>query len=151
VQAEWPAIQKAQLMRNPLIHANMLAFRGTLALNVARHGGPDAPALRELAGKDARAIVGLHVPSLVGFSHLIRARLAYDDANVEQTATLVRAGMIAFEQERLPLCAASMRRRLGHLLGGDEGAALVAQADNVLREMGAADPEATTRLFTFGD
>jgi hypothetical protein len=46
--------------------------------------------------------------------------------------------------------AAAARRRLGQLIGGEEGADLEARAANALRAMGAVDIEATTRMFTFG-
>jgi len=42
---------------------------------------------------------------------------------------------------RLPVYAVCARRGLGTLLGGDEGAALVTEADHFLRERGVVDPE----------
>ena len=150
MQAQWPAMQRAQLWRNPLIHASLRALRGSLALNVARRGGAATRVLRELARREARAIERIGVPQLLGFSCLLRAGLAYDDANLEQAVSLLQAGIRAFEQQRIPTYAAGMRRRLGQLLGGGEGVALVAQADEALRAMGTVDLEATTRLFTLG-
>jgi hypothetical protein len=43
--------------------------------------------------------------------------------------------------ERLPVYNVYARRALGSLLGGDEGAGLVAAADGFLRERGVVDPE----------
>jgi hypothetical protein len=41
---------------------------------------------------------------------------------------------------RFPIYTVYARRRLGELLGGDEGAALIARADAFLVERGVVDP-----------
>lgn len=82
---------------------------------------------------------------LVG-SQILHARLAFDEGQREQAIDYLRA---ALSVKGLTFRAAA-RRRLGQLLGGDEGAALVAEADAALRGMGAVDLEATTRVLTSG-
>ncbi len=150
LQADWPEMKEALLLHSPGMRAAVLDVRGSLALNVARLGGRGAGALRNLAQRDARAITRQGAPTSMPPSYLLRAGLAYDAGKIEQAVSLLRAGMNECDEKRALTFAAGMRRRLGQLLGGDEGAALVAQADAALLAMGAVDLEATTRLFTYG-
>ncbi len=62
--------------------------------------------------------------------------------NTEAAVAMLRA-LVADESasERLPVYAVCARRGLGALLGGDEGAALVREADRFLKTHGVVDPE----------
>jgi hypothetical protein len=49
-----------------------------------------------------------------------------------------------------PLLTNLRRRRLGELLGGDEGTALISEADAFLRAGGVVDPARYTAAYTPG-
>jgi hypothetical protein len=59
-----------------------------------------------------------------------------------EAAVRTLGALLADDQatERLPVYAVCARRGLGTLLGGEEGAALVAEADGYLRDRGVVDP-----------
>ena len=50
----------------------------------------------------------------------------------------------------MALVESSARRRLGQLVGGDEGADLVREAEGWMRSQGVANPARTTELFAPG-
>ena len=66
------------------------------------------------------------------------ARLKGDD--VSAAALLGEAGAISAEHD-MPFCAAVAARRRGQLIGGDEGEALVKQAEESMRGDGVVNPE----------
>ena len=118
--------------------------------DLAKRGGVDARELRARAHTDARALARVRVPYALGVSQLLHAGLAVAENRGERAATLLRAAVLQLEQRGGPSYAAAAQRRLGQLIGGEQGAALEAQAADALRAMGAVDIEATTRMFTFG-
>ena len=67
-----------------------------------------------------------------------------------QAATLLRGAVAASEQASLAMCAAAARRRLGVLLGGDEGQALVRAADARMLREGILDARRMTDLMAPG-
>jgi hypothetical protein len=70
-----------------------------------------------------------------------------DDARAIQRLI---AALTRFETAQLGAYAAAARRRYGQLLGGTEGAALVAAADTWLRAAGVADPARLTAVLAPG-
>jgi predicted Ser/Thr protein kinase len=147
LQGDWPAMEKALLLRRPDRRARLRAWRGGSALGVARLDNVDAPACRVLALGEARALARIRHPLAPAFSRTLQAGLALDEGNRAQAALHLRAALKSYEAIAVRPSIAAVQRRLGHLLGGDEGTALVAQADAALRAMGAVDLEATTRLL----
>jgi hypothetical protein len=75
------------------------------------------------------------------------ARLEGDDA---RTVELLRTALAGFQVADMGLYAAITRRRLGALLGGDEGAALTRAGDENMRAQGIVDVEAMTRMLAPG-
>jgi hypothetical protein len=61
---------------------------------------------------------------------LIRAALAAERDDRLAAVTILRQAVSSFEALDMHLHAAAARRRLGQLLPGDQGRALVAQADS---------------------
>jgi hypothetical protein len=150
LRQDWMAMEKAQFLTNPMARAPVRAFRAAHALGAARLDTASAPALRALARSDARLAARIRMPFAAGASQVLNAGLALDEGRPVQAVTHLRAAIAVFEPAGLLTFAMAARRRLGQLLRGDEGAALVAQADAALRAMGAVDLEATTRLFAMG-
>ncbi len=81
---------------------------------------------------------------------LVRAGVEYqvgDDSAA--AATLVDAANVSTEHD-LEHMAVVARRRRGQIIGGDEGAGLVAEADNWWRNEGGVDPERLTQFVAPG-
>ena len=83
------------------------------------------------------------------FAALLRAALAHQQKNAETAASQLRAAIEAAEAD-MPLHSACARRCLGAIVGGDEGGALVSQADASMNAQGIVCPERFVRLIAPG-
>jgi hypothetical protein len=144
ITARWPAVEKALLLRIQALKLTLLQLRAFAAVAAAREGGGADP-LRA-AEKDARAIERERMPWSDPYVPLIRAAVAAvrGDADAAR-AELARAPEL-FDAADMKLWAAASRRRLGVMIGGDEGATLVAEADAFMRGQGIASPERWTAM-----
>jgi hypothetical protein len=97
----------------------------------------EARRLLRFAGKSPPGTVG--VPSAV--------LLACLDGDRERAISVLRESIPALD---VPLIQQLRRRRLGELLGGDEGAALIGEADAFLRAGGVIDPARYTAACMAG-
>jgi hypothetical protein len=140
LHADIPALMEAHAP-SPVMLEMLRALRAGLALSAARERGADIRALRAAARSDASALARIRTRSARRHCRLIDAGLGIDEGRSQQAIAHLRAA-----GTKNP----GVQRRLGQLLGGDEGVMLVAQADVALRAMGAVDLEATTRLFVLG-
>jgi hypothetical protein len=150
LQADWPAFERAGFVRIPSVHTAFRLYRGASALAVARLGGEDAAKLRALASDETRVLGKLRAPFARPFARLLEALSALDVGRREQAIGHLRDALPAFEAVGMLAFAVAVRRRLGQLLGAEEGAACVAQAERAARAMGVVDVEAMTRLLMFG-
>lgn len=107
---------------------------------------------RQLKSGPERGRLLDHAAASLRFCHSKRLAAAWSSplepavealrGNTEAAVRTLRALLADDEAtERLPVYAVCARRGLGTLLGGDEGAALVAEADGFLRDRGVVDPE----------
>lgn len=64
--------------------------------------------------------------------------------------THLEAAIAGFDASEVALSAAAARRRLGEVLGGDEGRALVRTADEAMARLGATRPDRMAALFAPG-
>jgi len=71
---------------------------------------------------------------------LLRSGAEALEDNASAAAETLRKAAAAADQAEMRLCAAAARRRLGGILGGDEGAELVAQADKWMKSEGILNP-----------
>jgi hypothetical protein len=150
LQASWPDLEEARLLRSPARQITFRGFRASLALGLIRMGGADAPVLRALARDDARVLARLRLPLATAISQIIDAGLATDGGHMDRAVGHLRGALTMIDAAEMLPSGQAVRRGLGQLLGGEEGAMLVSQAESALRAMGAVDLEATTRLFAFG-
>jgi hypothetical protein len=150
LQSEQPALEKDGFLRVPFIHAAFRFYRGGSALAVARQRGTNAAKLHAIARNDARTLLEIRAPFARPFGHTLNAWLALDDSDPERAVAHLRTAILAFEAIGVLTYAAALRRSLGRVIGGDEGATLVVQAEQAARTMGVADFDAMTRGFMFG-
>lgn len=85
---------------------------------------------RALARKMARRLVKepSGYPAVWGW--LLEAALTFQDGKVELAAGLLHRAIDLADDRQMALCAAAARRRLGEVIGGDEGRRIAAQADD---------------------
>lgn len=89
-------------------------------------------------------------PWIEPLADLIDAGLAAVRSAEPEAERLLRDAASRFDAADMPLHAAVARRRLGQLLGGDEGRRLVAEAEAWMTEQGVRDPDRMTGLFAPG-
>jgi tetratricopeptide (TPR) repeat protein len=81
---------------------------------------------------------------------LLRAALAAGAGQPDHAVVLLREAIELAHKGDMALCVALARHRLGTLLGGDEGRALIAQAEHWMFSQGIVQPERVMRLFAPG-
>ena len=147
MRADWPAIEAAQLLRAPLLRYMLLGRRTRAAFLASARDAADAPALRAKMRSDVRELERARLSIRIGTFHLLSAMLALREQRFEAAAALLRAAASECERTGWHPQAAVARRRLGTLVGGEEGAALRAQADAALQAMGVVELDAALRVL----
>ena len=139
--ARWPAMKAAQILRISLIHDEALHLRARLAIAAARAGGPERDARWREAARDAARVARAHEPPIAALGELALAAVDHHRGDDARAATRLRAAAAAFAQADMATYAAAARAALGRVLGGDEGAGLIAAAEAALRAQTVAEPE----------
>jgi hypothetical protein len=99
------------------------------------------------AERDLRALARERAPWVDAFAHRIRAGIQMVRGNRGAAAASLQSAIPGLEGAGMSLQAAAVRRRLGALIGGDQGKELTAAADLLMRERSIADPESLTRMY----
>jgi tetratricopeptide (TPR) repeat protein len=147
----WPALRKAFLLDYQVGRVGCLELRGRAAVAAARRAPPArARSLLRAAERDARAVAREGSPTAGPLATVIDAAVQHQRGDAEAAVRSLRQAAAGFEASSLALHAAVARRRLGELLGGDEGAALVAAADAWMRTEAIADPARLTAMMAPG-
>jgi eukaryotic-like serine/threonine-protein kinase len=149
-RAEWPALARSQLLRVHVARAFFHYDRGACAIGVLHRGGSEKAAARATARSDARALLRTHLPYAAGWAALLEAGLAEADGHSERAISLLCHAIAILDRHHIAMYAAAARRRLGGLLGGSEGKALLERSDAALRAQGVRDVEAMSELFVPG-
>ena len=90
------------------------------------------------------------MPWIDPLARIIRAAIAVLRGDTPTAIQLLEDSVERFDQVDMSLHAAVARRRLGELLGGDAGRALVAQADSWMASQGIVNSSRMTALFAPG-
>jgi len=143
VERDLPAIRRSFLLRvqHTRIKSRWLRARCALALG-ATHVAK--------AEQDARALEREHAPWSTAVAKLVRAGVYARRGEKDRSIAELRIAIESLERTGMPMFAAAARRALGVGLGGDEGDALVAEADAWMRERGVQDPARFARVFATG-
>ena len=134
IHQAWPALRRSLLLRVQFIRTSMHFLRARAALAAAaelRSSRPaEARSLLAIAARDARRLEREGMPCPWAYAHMIRGGLAALRGDSPRAAILLAEAVERFEAVKMRLCSASVRRRLGELIGGDRGQADVARADH---------------------
>jgi len=146
-------LKRSMLLRNDIIQITVwnLWARTVLA---QLQGAPTASAKRAHTREARKFIKKLRHPKQHAWTHPLADLL---DAELSAITGDTHAAQRGFERaeagliERdIHLYARAARRRRGELLGGEEGAALVASADEWMRSHGVTNPPAMARMLVGG-
>jgi eukaryotic-like serine/threonine-protein kinase len=138
IEETWPKLRASQLLR-----AQSMRVRGKMA----RARAALATGRIDVVAREAKDIASERFPLAKGWALLLQACLL--DARRARSAAADAFGLAAdeLETQKARLWSWSARLRHGELLGGDEGAALVAGAEEAMRAEGIVDPSALARIF----
>ncbi len=150
LEHQWPAIESSMLLRIRQQRIDTLSARGRAAVAAAELGEPDARQLRAAAAQHARRIIREAMPWAVAQGQLITAAVAVGNGRPEAAIADLRRASDGFTATGMALHAAVARHRLGVLLGGDEGAALVAGAHTWMTQAGVTNPTGMLQMLAPG-
>jgi len=134
-----PDFQRTFMLRVQIYRVFMAAFRGRAALQAAEVAGDKA--MMRIAEAEARGLTREGVAYATGFALSLRAGLAALRGNNDKSRELARSAERIMVAEGMRMFAAAARHQLGVLVGGDEGAALLAEADAYFVGEGFVNPK----------
>jgi hypothetical protein len=142
VQRQWPVLEKYFLLKSRYLGTVARYLRGRSA--VAK-GGEE---MLRIAESDARAIRRMTgVAFAPGMAACLEACIARRRGNRELAAQQWAEAWRTFEKTSTFLLAAPARRQYGLLLGGEEGGAHVAAAEDTMRAQGVRDYDIMCRTY----
>ncbi len=145
----WPVLEKSLLNKIQHVYIDALQYNGRSALAAARQGEPAGPLLKH-AERTARILDRQGLNWSDAFAAHLRAGIASLRGEEDAAIARLRRAIEGFDAGGLNLYAASARRQLGQLVGGDEGNALIARCDAWMTGQGIRAPEKMARAFVSG-
>jgi hypothetical protein len=139
LQEQWPEVKRSQLQAVQVIRILFGSLRGRAALQAARQAADPRPLLR-CARREARRLERQRADWGIALAQLIRAGAAAIEGDDTAAASLLEEAAAACDRTELAAYAVAARRQLGLMRGGAEGAALIAQADDWLRQRHVHNP-----------
>jgi tetratricopeptide (TPR) repeat protein len=149
VSREWPSYQGSLLLRVQQIRIDVLQLRARSALAAAACAVTPEPFLH-CARRDARLLGREKMPWAEALSFLIRAGIAAARGDRSAALPLLREAAARFEAVDMGIYAAAARHRLGQLLPGTQGQALVHQADTWMVNQKVVHPGRLTAMLAPG-
>ncbi|HEX8794775.1 MAG TPA: protein kinase [Polyangiaceae bacterium] len=150
LEARLPEMRRAQLTRIGTVRIRTIEMHGRCALAVADRHPEERRTLLAAVARDARAIEREEASWAMPTARMLRAGVANLRGDREQAAMLLREAIYGCENGDLGLHATAARRRLGRLVGGEEGRKLLEQTDAWMRDQGVADADAMTATMAPG-
>jgi serine/threonine protein kinase len=139
VNDQWAGVASAMLLHVEIVRIYVTHLRARTALAAARHGR-DPALLMRAAEDDARSLERERPAYAHALGKLLRAGVAEQRGQTEAAIALLRDAAPALDRLTWGCFGLSARRRLGVLIGGGEGAAIVTDVDERLRAQGVIDP-----------
>ncbi len=139
VHASWRAIERSLLLkaRNLNLEARHLRARAAVAAALPAR---DATLLA-IAEREVRQLRRDGLDWSRGFAELVAAAIAHQRGDKLQAETSLHAAIDAFSRVEMLLYASAARARLGAIVGGAAGDAMVVDAARAFRAQGVARPE----------
>ena len=151
VADEWPRLARSLLLRVQLVRINSthVRARSLIARATAESGSLQRSLLRQ-AERDARRLAREKLGWADGDAELIRAGIANTRGDRDETVRRLRSARERLLASDMRMHAAAAARRLGALLGGDEGRSLLAEADDWIAREQVRDPARMTAMLVPG-
>ena len=145
LSGSWSALRASQLLRVQVLDIFMHHIRARCALAAATQRG-EAPELIRSAARDARKIDSLKMAWGAGLAKMVHASVAAHQGREEEAARDFFEAARALQEASMTSFSAAALRRFGEMVGGEQGRAAIASADESLAARGARDPERMAAL-----
>jgi hypothetical protein len=142
----WRSYSRSYHSRIPLYRLGMYHLRARAAL-ASLGADRDRRQLIRSAKGDAKRIEHEDRAWSNPLARLVRVGIASAEGNQEQAVSQLQAAIEELDAAEMALFAAAGRRRLGQLLGGDEGATLLAAGTDFMTNQGVRAPDHMTRML----
>jgi hypothetical protein len=127
----------------------ILGYRCDTAWMVGRMALSEAtrdPSQKRVARRSIARLLSCKTHYTRILARMLGATLAVQEGDVDKAVRYFREAVTMADATHIVFVAASARRRLGALIGGDEGRALVAASERWMTEAGIKDFDRMTRL-----
>jgi hypothetical protein len=147
--ATWRRAQQVRLLDIAYVRELSLDGRGRAAITAisGRLDASDRAKKMASARRDARALERMKSATAAPRAAVLRAGIAGAGGEVAEARQRLTEAAIGFDAVEMGLHAASVRRQLGAIDGGEEGRALVEAADAALHAQGVTRPDRWAQLI----
>ena len=146
---EWPELRKSHFLRVSGTRQWLYFGRAQSALSLAVTA-PNRQTLLKTAEQGADVLQADDKPFARPLATLTRAGLARIKDDVPQAVKLLQQAAGEFQHLDMQMFAAFAKRRLGELTPGEQGRALIGEADEAMRSEGVVNPARLTDAFAGG-
>lgn len=146
----WKRAERAQALSWQFIRVMATQLRAGTAVALARTRPAERKRLLAVARNDARWMEKTGRPPAKAAARLVTAAVDAAEGRQEQAVRELDAAIALYTEAEMALHVACARRRKGELLGGSEGQALVASADEAMRARGVREPPRWTACLAPG-
>jgi serine/threonine protein kinase len=150
VEGMWRDLGRAMILRMQSVCIEGWSLRGRAALAAAATGSGNRRRLIALGSEAARRISATGAAWSEGLVAILRASAAHLDGDDPQAILELERAAAACDRDDMGFFAAAARLRLGQIVGGTEGAALVARSEAHMREQAVVDPHALCAVLAPG-
>jgi hypothetical protein len=137
------------MLRMQVARISSLHLLGRTAL-AAASGSPFPASFLEQAREAADKLSAEQIPWAEPLAAMLRAGAAMIEGDRPLAASLLANAASGFEATDMALYLAAARRRMGELVGGDEGRAQVEEATEWMMEQGVVNPDRMTEMLAPG-
>ena len=150
IERAWPALRRTGLFRIQAARTTARQTRASCGIGASRTAHAGAASLLAAAERDAAAIAAERASYCAPTAALLRAGVASRRGDEAAAVRALRAALAGFEACHMKLFLAVTERRLGELIGGDEGRALVHQANTWMTAQGIVNADRMTATLAPG-
>jgi serine/threonine protein kinase len=151
IRRHWTSYRRSQLLRVQMLRIELVELRGRSALAAARAVGPRRRFwLLGAAVRDASRLERTREPWAGAHAQLLRAAIAAARGDHRRAAAGLRAAADQFMKLEMHLHAAAARYRLGEILGGTQGSALISAAEQWMKDQTIRDPAHIVAVYAPG-
>jgi len=150
IERSWPALRRTGLFRIQSVRTASRQIRASCGIGASHTDRAGAAPLLAAAERDAAAIAAERAAYCAPTAALLTAGVAARRGDADAAARALRAAVSGFDACHMKLFLAVSRRRLGELVGGDEGRALVHQANAWMTTHGVVNADRMTATLAPG-